>query len=276
MCFLPVHTITEDRGKNDRAYWTRRSHPSSHPKHQQLRRPETFHWPMEENDSHLVGDVCHCLGIFGVAPPQKAEAAKEAAMDAGDDVEGEGRAAARRLLAKGWAFLLSRQGADGAWPVRDGTADAYDRYLATASAVGGLLSLRPQGFGPANAALADILRRVNTVGKGWGGKGSSDGSKGKKGGGKQGPTNKEKDDKPAPPSVACCGRRRPLVLKRFDRLASLYSARAAAGGVGGGNAVEVVSHRDGVEEYLVTGTPARTLADPGVSARAAAALDVQK
>jgi hypothetical protein len=235
------------------------THPPTHPPANpfllpQLRRPETLHWPMEETDSHLIGDICHCLGIFGIAPPR--HAAQEAALDAADDAEGEGRAAARRLLAKGRAFLLANQGEDGSWPVRDGTHDAYDRYLSTSSAVGGLLSIRPQGFGPANAALADTLRRVNTAGKGWGSK--KKGSSGKK---------EAEDNKPAPPSVTCCGRRRPLVLKRFDRLASLYTARSAGG------LVEVVAHRDGVEEYLVGGAPARTLADPSLAGRVAVALD---
>ncbi len=229
---------------------------------------------MEENDSHLIGDICHCLGIFGITAAPRASssstAMEEAASDAAalDDAEGEGRAAARRLLAKGRAYLLANQGADGSWPVRDGTHDAYDRYLSTSSAVGGLLALRPQGFGPANAALADTLRRVNTAGKGWGSS-SSGKDKDKKRGKKE--AGAEVDTKPAPPSVACCGRRRPLVLRRFDRLAALYTARAGAGG--GVGLVEVVAHRDGVDEYLVAGTPARSLADPSLGARAGVALD---
>ena len=155
-----------------------------------------------------MGDICHCLGIFGVTPPSLPPSSSLPSLPI------------QTLLKEGRDFLLELQNKDGSWPVRDETLGAYDLFLSTSSAVGGLLKIRPQGWGPASASLADILRRVNTA---------AEEEEEEEGGGRRGERGeKRKKKKLAPPSVTCCGYKRPLVLKKFERLA-LYYTKAAGG-----------------------------------------------
>lgn len=47
--------------------------------------------------------------------------------------------------------------------MRDKTEDPWDKFLATAAGVVGIVPLCPRAYGPGDAALADTLRRVNTA-----------------------------------------------------------------------------------------------------------------
>lgn len=77
-------------------------------------------------------------------------------------------------------------------------------FLACHAATAGLLDLQPKGYGPATVQIADLLRTIN----------SPEG------------TSSSGGNKRLPPSVTCCGDRRPLVLKKFDGLAELYRCSA--------------------------------------------------
>jgi len=105
-----------------------------------LRLPANMDLAIKRRNVHVVGELCHCLRIFG---------AKNAG-DAGD---------ADQLLRRGVSFLLREQLSDGSWPAADARDDTYSRYNAAMCATMGLYEPNFRGFGPSNSAALPILRK---------------------------------------------------------------------------------------------------------------------
>ena len=115
-----------------------------------LRSDATMDEVLRRRDVSLVGELCHCLRVFGLAPEHP-------------------------LLARGLAFLLDAQhvaadgdgdaamGAAGAptggWPARDGDASGYARFHATMCATMALFTPHFRGFGPGSSALLALLHK---------------------------------------------------------------------------------------------------------------------
>lgn len=87
------------------------------------------HRAMHFNDVHLLGEILHCLRVFGVTE------------------------AVSTNMATGLAFLLQRQGADGSWPTRDDADDDYFRYHAAMCSISALYPRRFRGYGPCEVKL---------------------------------------------------------------------------------------------------------------------------
>ena len=83
-------------------------------------------------DVHLVGEICHCLRVFGT--------------DENDP-----------FLSKGLTFLREVQNLDGSWPTRRNDTDPYFRYHASMCAVSALNPQRFRGFGPSDPQILEDL-----------------------------------------------------------------------------------------------------------------------
>ena len=83
-------------------------------------------------DVHLVGEICHCLRVFGT--------------DENDP-----------LLSKGLNFLREAQMLDGSWPTRRNDAEPYTRYHAAMCAVSALNPQKFRGFGPSDPKILEDL-----------------------------------------------------------------------------------------------------------------------
>ena len=87
---------------------------------------------IEFKDVHLIGEICHCLRVFGT-------------LDSS--------------MSRGLQFLRESQNLDGSWPARDNELP-YFRYHAAMCAVSALNPQRFRGFGPCDPELADDLLRL--------------------------------------------------------------------------------------------------------------------
>lgn len=86
------------------------------------------------NDVHLLGEICHCLIVFGHTECQN------------------------ESLRAGLQCLREMQSlSDGGWPARDDRKDCYSRYHATMCATSALNPRRFRGYGPADPSLLDQL-----------------------------------------------------------------------------------------------------------------------
>lgn len=83
-------------------------------------------------DVHLVGEICHCLRVFGTPESHP-------------------------LLAKGLKFLCECQNLDGSWPTRRQDESGYVRYHAAMCAISALNPQRFRGFGPSDPHLIEDL-----------------------------------------------------------------------------------------------------------------------
>jgi len=81
---------------------------------------------------HLVGEISHCLRLFGVSESDE-------------------------ILRDGLAYLRGAQRIDGSWPARGNTDLPYFRYHAAMCAVSCLNTKRYRGFGPSDPLLVDDL-----------------------------------------------------------------------------------------------------------------------
>ena len=99
-----------------------------------LSNPLHLHRCIKTVDVHLVGEICHCLRVFGT--------------DENDP-----------LLVKGLKFLREVQNLDGSWPTRRSDTGAYVRYHAAMCAVSALNPQRFRGFGPSDPQILDDLMK---------------------------------------------------------------------------------------------------------------------
>jgi hypothetical protein len=89
---------------------------------------------IEFNDVHLMGEIIHCLRVFGVQD------------------------SANAAMRKGLEFLQKQQLVDGSWPTRDDADDSYFRYHAAMCAVSALYPRRFRGYGPCEVKLLRVLQ----------------------------------------------------------------------------------------------------------------------
>jgi hypothetical protein len=82
-------------------------------------------------DVHLVGEICHCLKVFGVTEESPS-------------------------LSRGLEFLRQSQKLDGSFPTRRDDDDPYFRYHAAMCAASALNPQRFRGFGPSDPALVEV------------------------------------------------------------------------------------------------------------------------
>ena len=87
-----------------------------------------------QRDVHIVGELCHCLRIFGAS-------------------------SADSVVAMGVRFLLDAQDpTDGSWPIRRSSdEEPYFRYHASMCATMALYEPVFRGFGPGSKELNGIL-----------------------------------------------------------------------------------------------------------------------
>ena len=90
---------------------------------------------IEFKDVHLLGEIIHCLRVFGV-----------------DDSSPKMR--------RGLEYLLSTQKLDGSWPTRDDADDDYFRYHAAMCSISALYPRRFRGFGPCEVKLFRVLQSI--------------------------------------------------------------------------------------------------------------------
>jgi hypothetical protein len=101
-----------------------------------LRRAANMDKALAIHDVHVVGELCHCLRIFGHDPYTCAP------------------------LREGVAFLLEMQNVkDGSWPTRGGESDAYTRYHAAMCATMALYEPVFRGFGPGSVELRQLSEK---------------------------------------------------------------------------------------------------------------------
>jgi hypothetical protein len=91
-----------------------------------------------EQDIHIIGELCHCLRVFGLS------------TDTSD------------VLKKGIGFLLAQQNVrDGSWPTRHGEMDPYVQYHATMCATMALYEPVFRGYGPGFSDLNRLILKWN-------------------------------------------------------------------------------------------------------------------
>ena len=101
-----------------------------------LRKAENMTKALLLKDVHVVGELCHCLRIFGMDPYTCSP------------------------LREGLSFLLAEQNVrDGSWPTRGGDADEYTRYHAAMCATMALYEPVFRGFGPGSADLKSLCEK---------------------------------------------------------------------------------------------------------------------
>lgn len=100
-----------------------------------LNNDSNFNKAIEFKDVHLLGEIIHCLRVFGV-----------------DD--------STPKMARGLQFLLTTQNLDGSWPTRDDTDADYFRYHAAMCSISALYPRRFRGFGPCEVKLFRILQSM--------------------------------------------------------------------------------------------------------------------
>jgi len=98
-----------------------------------LRRLINLETAMRKKDVHIMGELLHCLRIFGAKPE--------------DDT-----------IRRGCGWLMQAQNVeDGSWPTRGGDEDDYTRYHASMCATMGLYQPVFRGYGPGSKSLKDML-----------------------------------------------------------------------------------------------------------------------
>lgn len=103
-----------------------------------LRLPNNMETAIRTKDVHIVGELCHCFRIFGVAEK---------------DAE----------LSRGLRFILETQNTkDGSWPVRESVdadvrGDPYSRFHACMCAIMALYQPIFRGYGPGSVSLREQL-----------------------------------------------------------------------------------------------------------------------
>lgn len=90
---------------------------------------------IEFKDIHLLGEIVHCLRVFGVSDTSPS-------------------------MTRALAYLTKAQFKDGSWPARDDADDAYFRYHAAMCAVSALYPRKFRGFGPCEAKLFRLLQSM--------------------------------------------------------------------------------------------------------------------
>lgn len=101
-----------------------------------LSNEHVFRKCLDKKDIHLVGEVVHCLHVFGCDQANSP------------------------LVRDGSAYILAKQKLDGSWPTRDGLVDSYTRYHAVMCAVNALNKQHFRGYGPAEPKLLALLSKM--------------------------------------------------------------------------------------------------------------------